>query len=1094
MSIHTSRFPLFLLVAAGLALPASALAQANWSESFEGLTMSGSSQAPGQLVSRGWIFRNQSSPAGPFAWYDVDNGDNPILPTAHAGSEYIGTNDFACGTVGNALNVWAILPSIPNQRAGDVVTFHAATWLATSQLEMRYAPAGTSTGSGASGVGDFTTLLGTVTNNGNAWTRHQYTLPGNGRIAFRYTGARGGFSTFQDFLGIDTLSVGPEPTPPCNMPPIPAAGQTVTWTAAGAGAQGYRLCQSVTIPAGATVNVEPGVRIAADPDRVITLRGTLRTTGTAAAPVTLSANNYPPLITVEGGTLETRHTDIRANIKPSAGGQMFFTDTTFTGANAAIFTTFFVGDRGFARFERVAFNDGALLALSDYTAVLTDVSFNNSMGTLLRCYPFIRNLTSDGQGFSTEGLAQGLLLDTIHIRNAQGEVGVALGRGYGLGLMEGNFFIGPSVNIENCTFTAKIDSAGILPGSTLPPTGNTNNLIFVPGGDHGSESIWADAGVPYLITAFYAQHGGSLTVLDGVQIKMAPSSGVRKDPSPIWVEGTKERPVSITPLLDGEGGRWHPWQGVAHFRHTHLDGAFTAAAWPSQIGWGFMDDCLLTNNQVAVYGQAIVRGSLFQNNGTAAQVGFSGEDLLGLTNPNGFENNVSGVIAASTAVGNWWNSPNGPTSPDNPGGDGDPKADGIPFLPFLAERPDFTNAAPQVDIEKHSHIARPGQKVVLTWKARDDGSIASQRVIMALDGDTIQQNLIEPVIVLADNIPGSVRSIEFTMPEPQFRFFGSSNIRVEATDETGRIGWDDTHIYSERDEQGGLTLTSPLPSGQVMAGQNLGPVCWTEDGINPIGGSVNAYILLENTGDWISLGGVTTYLTCLSGELKAPYVSTDRARIVLNLFTHGGINQPEYYFGPAFTIRPDSRVNDPAPTVQLLSPPSGASFSGGSTVPITWAATDASPPDGAPGFVRSISLQASTDNGRTWSFIARDLPGTSTSYNWTLPSTDGIGDVLLKVVAIDRTFQDASSVRPISITAGRFHPPAACPADLGTAGGAPGQDGRLDNNDFVVFIDHFFSADPRADFGSQGGQPGGDGVFDNNDFVVFIDRFFTGCP
>ncbi|MDP1661991.1 MAG: GC-type dockerin domain-anchored protein, partial [Phycisphaerales bacterium] len=69
----------------------------------------------------------------------------------------------------------------------------------------------------------------------------------------------------------------------------------------------------------------------------------------------------------------------------------------------------------------------------------------------------------------------------------------------------------------------------------------------------------------------------------------------------------------------------------------------------------------------------------------------------------------------------------------------------------------------------------------------------------------------------------------------------------------------------------------------------------------------------------------------------------------------------------------------------------------------------------------------------------------------------------------------------------------ACPADLGTQGGAPGSDGVLDNNDFIVFIDYFFAHDPLADRGVQGGVPGSDGAFDNNDFIVFIDQFFAGC-
>jgi hypothetical protein len=72
-------------------------------------------------------------------------------------------------------------------------------------------------------------------------------------------------------------------------------------------------------------------------------------------------------------------------------------------------------------------------------------------------------------------------------------------------------------------------------------------------------------------------------------------------------------------------------------------------------------------------------------------------------------------------------------------------------------------------------------------------------------------------------------------------------------------------------------------------------------------------------------------------------------------------------------------------------------------------------------------------------------------------------------------------------------PVPACAADLGGQGGAPGADGVLDNNDFVVFIDAFFNADVVADMGRQGGEPGSDGLFDNNDFVVFIDRFFAGC-
>ena len=72
--------------------------------------------------------------------------------------------------------------------------------------------------------------------------------------------------------------------------------------------------------------------------------------------------------------------------------------------------------------------------------------------------------------------------------------------------------------------------------------------------------------------------------------------------------------------------------------------------------------------------------------------------------------------------------------------------------------------------------------------------------------------------------------------------------------------------------------------------------------------------------------------------------------------------------------------------------------------------------------------------------------------------------------------------------------PPACPADIGIQGGTTGNDGILDNNDFVVFIDYFFAQNALADRGIQGGLAGTDGAWDNNDFIIFIDQFFTGCP
>ncbi|MFT3683511.1 MAG: GC-type dockerin domain-anchored protein [Phycisphaerales bacterium] len=71
--------------------------------------------------------------------------------------------------------------------------------------------------------------------------------------------------------------------------------------------------------------------------------------------------------------------------------------------------------------------------------------------------------------------------------------------------------------------------------------------------------------------------------------------------------------------------------------------------------------------------------------------------------------------------------------------------------------------------------------------------------------------------------------------------------------------------------------------------------------------------------------------------------------------------------------------------------------------------------------------------------------------------------------------------------------PPPCTADMGAAGGAPGQDGVLNNNDFIAFINYFFAANTHADLGKTGGLPGSDGLYDNNDFIAFINLFFAGC-
>ena len=196
----------------------------------------------------------------------------------------------------------AVLGLFAGQEAGDLFTFALYTHVSTSGLEVRYSPGGgVSTGAGPQDVGDFTEVLGAYGSSTDSWVSHQLLLPGTGRIAFRYAGERASFNLFVDFLAIDTVSVGVPPVY-CNMPPIPAAGQTLHWTAAGSP---YRHCLSSTIPAGSTVTVDPGVQVNVDPGHGLTVVGTLELLGTPGAPVVMAGG--AGMVSVESTTGTVQH-------------------------------------------------------------------------------------------------------------------------------------------------------------------------------------------------------------------------------------------------------------------------------------------------------------------------------------------------------------------------------------------------------------------------------------------------------------------------------------------------------------------------------------------------------------------------------------------------------------------------------------------------------------------------------------------------------------------------------------------------------------------------------------------------------------------
>src|SRR5947208_14020033 len=80
----------------------------------------------------------------------------------------------------------------------------------------------------------------------------------------------------------------------CNLPPIPAPGETVTWTLANSP---YEICQNITIPSTSTVIVEAGVQINFDPDMQVIVSGTMHLEGQAGQRIVFQAPAvFPPII------------------------------------------------------------------------------------------------------------------------------------------------------------------------------------------------------------------------------------------------------------------------------------------------------------------------------------------------------------------------------------------------------------------------------------------------------------------------------------------------------------------------------------------------------------------------------------------------------------------------------------------------------------------------------------------------------------------------------------------------------------------------------------------------------------------------------
>lgn len=212
-----------LVLIIGLALPFAGKSQA-FTENFDDITT---------LAGNGWVLQNNSTPVGSTSWFQ----GNPTVFSAYTGAtnSYIGAN-FNNTTGNNTISNWLLTPN-RTFRNGDVITFYTRCSpdnMYPDRLQVRLSTNGASTnvGTGATAVGDFTTLLlevnPTLTTNVYPyanWGLYTITISGlpaptSGRIAFRYfVTSAGPLGTNSDYIGIDNVVYTPYVCPAFTMTP-----------------------------------------------------------------------------------------------------------------------------------------------------------------------------------------------------------------------------------------------------------------------------------------------------------------------------------------------------------------------------------------------------------------------------------------------------------------------------------------------------------------------------------------------------------------------------------------------------------------------------------------------------------------------------------------------------------------------------------------------------------------------------------------------------------------------------------------------------------------------------------------------------------
>ena len=779
-----------------------------------------------------------------------------------------------------------------------------------------------------------------------------------------------------------------------------AFGQsTITWTAA---TNPHIVKGTYTVPVGTTLVLEAGVIVNIQSNSTLLVQGTMNSNGTATNRVSITgADNFSAKLDAKG-TLNVAFTDLKAQVVPDDNGVLLFSDCTFS-----VYGTVFNGTvlqatntrAPYLQFDRCDFiGDGTFSSASLYlayaTAVLRDVTFTNaSYCSVSPGYLFVDNVTSDhstqfGLNFGSDS---DLFVDHVSVTNAS-LGGLQLSGDTRNGT---NVLIGSNVTLQGNNFPVHLTIAGLYPESTIPATGNTNNMIHVSE-FAGVGGRWPKLSIPYYNDAAPLTVGSLLRIDPGVTVNMAPFSYVNDIG---FADGMRAYGTPVAPIIFQRADPAQAWYDLhsdrtegGRMRNVIVDGSSDGV----NGGEWRLENCIFRNNGIGTNGNAIITGSQYFANGTGH---YTSGNLNSPTNPNSFVGNTAGVNSATDASNVWWGSPTGPTTSRNPGGTGDSLlSQTTPYVPFKTTAPSYADTPPVVTLLRPSFQMDPGAKVTLRWSSSDDVGIVSHTILFSPVGN-------EPVsFQTVATLPATQQTYEWVVPAIGFQVAGQNAfIKVVATDTTGKQGFDEWEILIPTNDING-TVTFSMTAGQTFEPGQMMASVYTTSGLDRYLTRVEYYIE--------DVRGQTRKMFGRGVNMEGlPFYSTDTARYVIS---YGDTtNHRKYWYSPFFKIRPNSLIADAPPVVTLISPPAGAVYSPGNIVPITWTATDN---EG----VRLIDIMASFDGARTWQPIAVDLPGTTASYNWQLAPGTGSADVRVMVIAKDWRFQSSSdgSTRVFSTNGG----------------------------------------------------------------------------